>query len=95
TAYFDLIWTGPGKLEIKNQLFYDGTKNLNENFYGFSQKIDSYVLEDKIVLADSFDTKLAKISVQASPSLRYTHFNFADDYGVELWNRPDLTTGYT
>jgi iron complex outermembrane receptor protein len=51
TFYFDLIWTGPGKLEIKNQLFYDGTKNLNENYYGFSQKINSYVLEDKIVAA--------------------------------------------
>ncbi|GHC82727.1 TonB-dependent receptor [Novosphingobium pokkalii] len=95
TFYFDLIWTGPGKLEIKNQLFYDGTKNLNENYYGFSQKIDSYVLEDKIVLSDSFTTSAAKISVQAAPSLRYTKFNFADDFGVELWNRVDITTGYT
>ena len=95
TAYFDLIWTGPGKLEIKNQVFYDGTKNLNENLYGFSQTIDSYVLEDKIVLSDSFDTSAAKISVQASPSLRLTNFTFGDDFGAEFWNRPDITTGYT
>lgn len=95
TFYFDLIWTGPGKLEIKNQVFYDGTKNLNENYYGFSQMIDSYVLEDKVVISDSFTTSGAKISVQAAPSLRYTKFKFADDFGVELWNRPDITTGYT
>ena len=95
TAYFDLIWTGAGKLQIKNQLFYDGTRNLNENFYGFSQKINSYVLEDKIVLSDEFRSSGAKISVQASPSLRYTHFVFGDDFGAEFWNRPDLTTGYT
>ncbi|HEY6869919.1 MAG TPA: TonB-dependent receptor plug domain-containing protein [Novosphingobium sp.] len=95
TAYFDLIWTGPDKLEIKNQVFYDGTKNLNENLYGFSQTITSYVLEDKIVLSDSFTTSGAKISVQASPSLRYTHFVFGDDFGAEFWNRPDITTGYT
>lgn len=95
TAYFDMIWTGPDKLEIKNQLFYDGTDNLNENYYGFSQTIHSYVIEDKIVLSDTFETSLAKISVQAAPSLRYTHFKFGDDFGVELWNRPDLTTGYT
>jgi len=95
TFYFDLIWTGPGKLEIKNQVFYDGTKNLNENYYGFSQMIDSYVLEDKVVMSDTFTTSGAKISVQAAPSLRYTKFKFADDFGVELWNRPDITVGYT
>ncbi|MDE1914771.1 MAG: TonB-dependent receptor plug domain-containing protein [Sphingomonadales bacterium] len=91
TGYFDLTWSGKGDLKIKNQLFYDGGVNLNENAYGFAQAFSSYVIEDKIVLSDSFDTKFAKISVQASPSLRYTHFNFADDYGVELWNRPDIS----
>jgi len=95
TAYFDLIWSGGGNLEIKNQIFYDGTSNLNENLYGFSQVIHSYVLEDKIVLSDSFDTSAAKISFQLSPSLRFTHFNFGDDFGAEFWNRPDITTGYT
>jgi iron complex outermembrane receptor protein len=95
TAYFDLIWTGPGKLEIKNQFFYDGTDNLNENLYGFSQIIKSYVMEDKIVLSNTFTTPVAKISVQGAPSVRYTHFDFGDDFGAEFWNRPDLTTGYT
>jgi iron complex outermembrane receptor protein len=88
TAYFDLTWKGKGDLKIKNQLFYDGGQNLNENAYGFAQAFSSYVIEDKIVASDSFDTPFAKISVQASPSLRYTHFHFADDYGVEFWNRP-------
>ena len=95
TAYFDLIWDGAGKLEVKNQVFYDGTNNLNENLYGFSQIIKSYVVEDKIVVSDTFDTSAAKISVQVAPSLRYTHFEFGDDFGAEFWNRPDLTTGYT
>lgn len=95
TGYFDLIWSGGGKLEIKNQLFYDGTDNINENLYGFSQLIKSYVIEDKIVVSDSFTTSAAKISFQVSPSVRYTHFDFGDDFGAEFWNRPDLTTGYT
>jgi iron complex outermembrane receptor protein len=95
TFYFDLIWEGAGKLQIKNQLFYDGTDNINENLYGFSQLIKSHVLEDKIVLSDSFDTSAAKISLQLSPSVRITSFDFGDDFGAEFWNRPDLTTGYT
>lgn len=94
TGYFDLTYTGGGEFKIRNQLFYDGGVNLNENAYGFSQAFNSYVIEDKIVVSDSFKTGFAKISVQASPSLRYTHFHFTDDYGVELWNRPDITVGY-
>lgn len=94
TAYFDLIYKGPGKLEIKNQLFFDGTDNLNENAYGFSQFIKSYVIEDKIVVADTFDLPGVKIAVQGSPSLRYTHFKFGDDFGAEFWNRPDVSTGF-
>ena len=94
TGYFDLIWDGPNDLEIKNQLFYDGTNNLNENAYGFSQFIKSYVVEEKIVVSDTFNTSAAKIAVQASPSLRYTHFKFGDDFGAEFWNRPDVSTGF-
>ncbi|MET0371071.1 MAG: TonB-dependent receptor plug domain-containing protein [Sphingobium sp.] len=93
--YFDLIWEGEDDLVIKNQVFYDGSDNLNENLYGFSQFIKSYVLEDKIVVAKTFTTSAAKISVQASPSLRRTSFKFGDDFNAEFWNRPDLTTGYT
>ncbi len=47
TAYFDLIWEGAGDLQIKNQLFYDGGQNLNENAYGFSQQFKSYVIETR------------------------------------------------
>lgn len=80
TGYFDLIFTGPGDLEIKNQLFYDGTDNINENAYGFAQFVHSYVIEDKIVLSKSFTNSLGKFSVQLSPSIRYTHFHFGDDF---------------
>ena len=95
TAYFDLIYDGPDTLEIKNQLFYDRTDNRNNNDYGFSQFIHSYVIEDKIVLAKTFTTDIGKFSVQASPSIRYTRFFFGDDFDVEEFHRVDLTQGYT
>ena len=91
TAYFDLIWEGKGDLKIKNQAFYDGGVSLNENAYGFSQTFSSYVMEDKIVLSDSFNTSAAKISIQLSPSLRHTQFLMTDDFGAEFWNRPDIS----
>jgi iron complex outermembrane receptor protein len=95
TAYFDVIYKGAGDLEIKNQLFYDGTKNLNENAYGFSQFVDSYVVEDKVVLSDAFKNSLGKFSYQVSPSVRYTNFRFGDDFNYEYFHRVDLTVGYT
>jgi len=95
TAYFDTIFEPSDTLQIKNQLFFDGTKNLNENAYGFSQFVKSYVIEDKIVLAKTFETSVGKFSIQASPSVRYTNFFFGDDFDVELFHRVDLTVGYT
>jgi iron complex outermembrane receptor protein len=95
TGYFDLIYTGDDDLEIKNQLFYDGTDNLNENAYGFSQFVDSYVIEDKVVVAKTFTNDMGKFAFQASPSIRYTKFHFGDDFTYEYFHRVDLTVGYT
>ena len=95
TGYFDIIYSGDSDLEIKNQLFYDKTENQNENAYGFSQFVDSYVIEDKVVIAKSFTNDLGKFSYQASPSIRYTNYRFGDDYTYEYFHRVDLTQGYT
>jgi len=94
TLYFDLIWEGPQTLQIKNQIFYDRSDNKNVNAYGFSQFIHSYVLEDKIVVAKTFENDIGKFSFQAAPSVRYTKFFFGDDFDVEEFNRVDLTVGY-
>ncbi|MDE8650288.1 TonB-dependent siderophore receptor [Novosphingobium album (ex Liu et al. 2023)] len=95
TLYADLIWDGGNDLEIKNQLFYDGYKNSNENAYGFSQFADSYVIEDKIVISKKFTSNAGTFSIQAAPSIRYTKFKHADDFGYEYFGRVDLTEGYT
>ncbi len=94
TAYMDLIWDGGNDLEIKNQLFYDGYDNINENAYGFSQFHNSYVIEDKIVLSKKFTTDIGKFSIQLSPSVRYTDFLHGDDFNYEYFHRVDLTKGY-
>lgn len=95
TGYFDIIYTGENDLEIKNQLFYDKTENLNENAYGFSQFVDSYVIEDKIVVSQTFTNAMGKFAYQVSPSVRYTNFHFGDDFTYEYFHRVDLAQGYT
>ena len=95
TGYFDVIYTGDNEFELKNQLFYDGTNNLNENAYGFSQFVDSYVVEDKIVASKTFHNSIGKYSFELSPSVRYTNFHFGDDFAYEYFHRVDLSVGYT
>jgi iron complex outermembrane receptor protein len=94
TLYFDAIYEGEGGLQIKNQMFYEGYDNLNENAYGFSQFHDSWVFEDKIVIAKDFEFDAVKIAAQVSPSIRYTNFLHGDDFDYEYFHRVDLTQGY-
>lgn len=95
TGYFDMIFTSDDGYEVKNQLFYDGIKNINENSYGFSQFHRSYAVEDKIVVSKTYDLSAGKFSFQASPSVRYTKFLHGDDFNFEYFHRVDLTVGYT
>ncbi|BEV01957.1 TonB-dependent receptor plug domain-containing protein [Novosphingobium olei] len=94
TGYLDLIFDAGEDFEIKNQLFYDGYTNINENTYGFSQFHDSWVIEDKIVISKTFRTDVGKFAIQASPSFRYTRFKHGDDFNYEYFHRVDLTKGY-
>jgi len=94
TGYFDMIFAPDSGYEIKNQFFYDGIVNNNENSYGFSQFHKSWVIEDKIVISKTFDTTAGKFSFQVSPSIRYTKFLHGDDFNFEYFHRVDLTKGY-
>ena len=92
TLYFDAILQPDGRgWEWTNQLFYEAYDNLNENAYGFSQFHDTWVIEDKLVAANSWRAGGATVSLQISPSLRYTNFDHADDYTNEYFDRRDLT----
>ncbi|MCZ0951816.1 MAG: hypothetical protein OXJ56_04460, partial [Rhodospirillaceae bacterium] len=92
SLYFDAILQPDGRgWEWTNQLFYEAYDNLNENAYGFSQFHDTWVIEDRLVAANAWRTDAATISVQISPSLRYTHFDHGDDYTNEYFDRRDLT----
>ena len=91
TLYLDMFYYTDNGWEIKNQLFYDAYDNINENAYGFSQKHDSYVVENKLVFSNEFEFDSLTAQVQLSPSIRYTNFEHADDFTHEYFDRRDLT----
>lgn len=89
--YFDVIYLTNNDWEIKNQLYFEKYKNLNENAYGFSQFHDSYVIEEKLVISKVFESNSLTTSLQLSPSVRYTDFHHGDDFANEYFDRRDLT----
>ncbi|MGI9250429.1 MAG: TonB-dependent siderophore receptor [Pseudohongiellaceae bacterium] len=91
TLYFDVIFTSNNGWQWKNQLFYEQYDLLIANSYGFSQFHDTWVIEDKLVLSNTFYTDALTTAVQISPSFRHTDFIHADDYTNEHFNRRDLT----
>ncbi|MDE0362562.1 MAG: hypothetical protein OXI74_15435, partial [Rhodospirillaceae bacterium] len=92
TLYFDVILRPVDSgWEWTNQLFYEAYDNLNQVAYGFSQFHDTWVIEDRLVAANSWRTGGATVSLQLSPSLRYTNFEHGDDYTNEYFDRRDLT----
>ena len=92
TLYFDVILHSQGSgWEWKNQLFYDAYEHLKEVAYGFSQFHDSSVVENRLVASNDFRAGAAAVSVQLSPSVRYTRFAHGSDYTNEYFDRRDLT----
>jgi iron complex outermembrane receptor protein len=91
TVYFDLFYYTDSDWEIKNQMFYEGYKNLNENAYGYAQFHDSWVFENKLVFSTGYETDGMLAQVQLSPSIRHTDFLHGDDFTNEYFNRRDLT----
>jgi iron complex outermembrane recepter protein len=92
TLFFDTIHEASDALTITNKFFYEELENINENAYGFSQFVDTYVVEDQVVFAFDMDhTDWLKASYQVSPSIRYTDFKQGDDFDFEYFDRRDLT----
>ena len=91
TLYFDVVYGGNGGWEWRNQMFFEGYDVVTEVAYGFSQLHDSWVFEDKFVVANRFEWDGGGMDLQISPSIRFTDFEHGDDYTNEYFDRRDVT----
>ena len=90
-AYLDAYVSTDGGWEWRNQLYFESSDHLNHSLHTFSQFHDTWVLEEKVVLSRDFRTDAASVSLQLSPSVRFTSFDHGDDYTNEYFDRRDLT----
>ncbi|WP_439510361.1 TonB-dependent siderophore receptor [Marinimicrobium koreense] len=92
TLYFDVIHSVNSNFTITNKTFYESLENINENLYGFSQKVDTYAFENQTIFAfDVAHSDSIQGSYQISPSIRYTDFEQADEFDYEYFDRRDLS----
>ncbi len=91
TLFFDVIVPTDSGWEWRNKMFYEAYDHLSEVAYGFSQFHDTWVFENKLVVANRFVWDEGSVAVQISPSLRLTDFAHGDDYTNEYFDRRDLT----
>lgn len=95
TAYFDIIHTLDSGATLTNKLFYDSVEYTNIDGYGFTKVADSWVIEDQLIFATKFDFENFSTDLQVSPSIRYTDAFYALDFTDEIFDRVDLTRGFT
>ena len=90
-AYLDGILTTDSQWEWRNQLYFESSEHLNQSLHTFSQFHDTWVVEDKLVVSNVFRTDTTTVSLQLSPSIRFTDLHHGDDYTNEYFDRRDLT----
>ena len=90
-VYLDGILTTDSQWEWRNQFYFESSEHLNRSLHTFSQFHDTWVVEDKLVASNVFRTDTATVSLQLSPSIRFTDFHHGDDYTNEYFDRRDLT----
>ena len=95
TAYFDIIHTTESGITITNKLFYDSVHYSNVDGYGFTKVADSWVVEDQLIVAMKLEFDGVKSDIQISPSIRYTDAFYALDFSDEIFDRVDLSRGFS
>ena len=95
TLYFDVIHDMGNGWTMTNKLFYDSVESRNSDAYGFSKAGDTWLIEDQLIFAKMFEGENFVADIQVSPSIRYEDAWYANDFTDEIFDRTDLSVGYT
>jgi iron complex outermembrane recepter protein len=95
TLYFDIMHDYESGWNLTNKVFYDAQEYINVDSYGFTKIADAWVVEDQLIFSKKFEMDDWTTSLQVSPSYRYTDAFYALDFSDEIFDRTDLTKGFT
>lgn len=90
--FLDLVYSADNKRTISLKSFVEGISTRKSSSYGFAHDSDSIAFEEKLVVDESHTLGGIPVSFQYGMDARFTYNNDANDFGVEPFNRRDVTS---
>ncbi len=88
----DIVYHTDSERTITAKSFYESLKTRKLSSYGFAHDSDSWAFEEKLSIDESHEWGGVNVSLQYGADVRYTYNNDANDYGVEPFNRRDVSS---
>jgi len=89
--FLDFNWIGEGSRSMALKTFYEYVSTQKLSSYGFAHDSDSWALQEKLVVNETHDLGFGPLSFQYGVDVRFTFNNDANDFGVEPFNRRDVS----
>ena len=90
-AFGDLRYSADNGRTISAKSLFEWIKTRKISSYGFAHDSDSFALMEKLVVEETHTVGGVPVSLQYGADARYTYNNDANDFGVEPFNRRDIS----
>jgi iron complex outermembrane receptor protein len=91
-GFFDLVYSAPNNRTITAKTLIESISTRKSSSYGFAHDSDSYALMEKLIVDETCTIGGVPVAFQYGADLRHTYNNDANDFGVEPFNRRDVTS---
>ena len=92
--YFnDLAYAADNGRTITAKTLIEWIKTRKLSSYGFAHDSDSYAITEKLLVEEKHSIGGVPVALQYGADVRYTYNNDANDFGVEPFNRRDVSSG--
>ncbi|WP_221033117.1 TonB-dependent siderophore receptor [Actomonas aquatica] len=90
--FADLVYHADSGSTITAKTFFESLETRKLSSYGFAHDSDSWAVEEKLSVDSSLELGGVDVSLQYGADVRYTYNNDANDFGVEPFNRRDVSS---
>ncbi len=90
--FLDFAWAGGGGRTLTLKTFYESVSTQKLSSYGFARASDAWALHEKLVVDETHDSRWGRIALQYGADVRFGSNNDAIDFGVEPFNRRDVSS---
>lgn len=90
--FADFVYHTDSDRTITAKSFYEYISTRKLSSYGFAHNSDSWAVEEKLTVDETHEWGGVNVSLQYGADVRFTFNNDANDFGVEPFNRRDVSS---